>query len=74
MTRLPVLLPVETPQFADYLIYYQDAEEGKLGPEIEREILHLVSERDARRVASSWQICSWVAGRVYGFRKIENEK
>lgn len=73
--RLPVLPPIETPQFADYLIYYRDSDSPVgLGPEVKRERLRLVTEKDAARVASSWQVCSWVAGRVYGFRKIENEK
>lgn len=73
--RLPVLPPVETPQFADYLIYYRDSESPiGFGPEVEREVLRLVSEKDAARVASSWQASSWVSGRVYGYRKIESEK
>lgn len=73
--RLPVLPPVENLSYADYLIYYRDSDSPVgFGPEVEREVLHLVTERDAARCAQAWQVSTWVPGRVYGFRKICDSK
>ena len=72
MSRLPVLPPVAPVEHGDYEIYYQDKDpNGVLGEKKQREILTLVTERTARRIAEAWQLASWVRGRVYGYRKVE---
>jgi hypothetical protein len=34
-----------------------------------REVTCLVTEREARRIANSWQACVWTPGRKYSYRE-----
>lgn len=71
INRLPVLPPVKTPVFESFEIYYTDSDSSTVKV---REMLTLVTEATAAKIARAWNVSTWVKGRVYGYRRVENEK